>query len=252
MLTHFPRSFVRIMRRLTALASTLLACTLLLSACDYDNYDAPQSRLEGVVMYQGEPVGVRQNAINLELWEEGYELRDNIPVNVHQDGTFAAQLFDGQYQLVRKSGPWVTNTDSIRIEVNGNNVQVNSGNAQVSDDGTLQVPVTPYFVIRNADFSLNGSTVTANFDVEQVVDERTLQEVVLLVNSTRLVGDTGSGNIARAARPAGELDGMSGIELSVDLTDEQMANQSSVFARVAVRTQGVPDMYYSQVQELGL
>ena len=46
------------------------------------------------------------------------------------------------------NAPWVRPTnDTILIEVHGNTVQ--------------DIPVTPYFVIKNASFTKNGSKVTA-------------------------------------------------------------------------------------------
>lgn len=216
----------------------LLAGTLLLSACDYDNYEPPGSTLEGAVVYQGEPVGVRQGAVEFELWEPGYQLDDYIPVNVHQDGTFSAKLFAGAYKLVRKDGPWVTNTDTITVEVSGTK--------------TIEVPVTPFFVISNATITLEGSTVTATFDVEQVVDERSLQSVALFVNGTRFVDRLGDGNFASAALNAEDLDDLNGIELSIDLTSGQTQGRKAVFARIGVQTQGVQDWLYSQVTKLEL
>lgn len=216
----------------------VLSCSCLLAACDFDNFEPPQSTLEGVVVYQGEPVGVRQHAVELELWEPGYELRDYIPVNVHQDGTFSARLFSGEYKLVRKEGPWVINTDTISVEVSGAT--------------SIEVPVTPFFVIQNGEISLNGSTVTAIFDVVQVVDDRNLQNVALFVNTTQFVGLTGSGNIASARLTAEDLSDLNGIELSLDLTSQQLEDQGAIFARIGVKTEGVQDLLYSQVEKIEL
>ena len=124
---------------------TLLCCLLAISSCRYDNYDEPQSLLTGRVIYDGEPVCVRAGGAEFVLYQDGYALHNSIPVYVNQDGTYSAVLFDGEYKLVRMgNAPWERPTnDTILIEVHGNTVQ--------------DIPVTPYFVIKNASFTKNCS-----------------------------------------------------------------------------------------------
>ena len=214
---------------------TLLIPALVLSACAYDSFEPPESTLEGVVMYEGEPVGVRQNGVDFELWEPGYQLDGFIAVNVHQDGTFTSRLFDGRYKLVRKEGPWVTNTDTINVDLNGSQ--------------TIEVPVTPFFVLQNENITLNGSTVSATFDVEQIVSDAELQSVALFINSRQFVDATGPGNVAAAFLDAADVTDLSGIELSLDVPSDQH-NQEAIFARIGVQTVGTPELLYSQVQKI--
>jgi hypothetical protein len=52
-----------------AIIGTTLAATLLTAGCDnilgIDNYDAPDTLLTGQVLFQGQPAGIRTNAIQL-------------------------------------------------------------------------------------------------------------------------------------------------------------------------------------------
>src|SRR4051812_34652244 len=98
----------------------ILICVLI-AACTKDNYDPPKSMLSGQVVYQGQPVGVRSNGVQLELWQPGYQFFTKIPIYVDQDGTFSAALFDGNYKLTRLkgNGPWADNTDTINVVVKG-------------------------------------------------------------------------------------------------------------------------------------
>lgn len=224
-----------VMKRPLGLA--LLALVLFLPACAYDNFEPPESLLEGTVVYEGEPVGVRQRGVNFELWEPGYQLDGFINVNIHQDGTFTSELFNGRYKLVRTEGPWVTNTDTINVEVNG--------------DQSIEVPVTPFFVLRNTNIALSGSTVSATFDVEQVVGDAELESVALFINDRQFVDNTGPGNVANTSLAAADLSSMSGIELSVEVPGS-LQGEESVFARIGVKTVGTPEMLYSQVQKLEL
>src|SRR6476469_9520926 len=110
---------------------------LLFTACKKDNKDAPQSTITGRVVYNGQPLQVKSNAVQLELWQNGYQLFTKIPVYVNQDGTFSAKVFDGTYKLTRLkgNGPWQDQTDTILV--------------QVKNSTAVDVPVTPYFTVSN-------------------------------------------------------------------------------------------------------
>ena len=134
----------------------ILFSLIALFSCKKDNYEEPTSRLSGRVIFQNQPVGVRSDGVQLELWQRGYALFTKIPVYVAQDGTFSATLFDGDYKLVRLrgNGPWIDNTDSISVKV--------SGNTQVD------VPVVPHFNLNNVSFSKSGNTVTATLQYSKL------------------------------------------------------------------------------------
>ena len=218
------------MKRIACLTFVLAT---FVTACAFDNYAPPDTVLEGRVVYQGQPVGVRQNAIQLELWQDGYELRRDTPAYVHQDGTFAATLLEGTYKLVRKqnSGPWRNDPDTLVIELRG--------------PQRVDVPVEPFFIIKNDGIQRNGSTLTATFDVEQVVQGTELERVALYVGNTLFVD--ARYNAARAER-----DTSSGpITLTLDLSGVSQ-NRAYVFARIGVKTKGVEEMLYTQVQKIQL
>src|SRR5690554_3473757 len=85
-----------------------LLCGWGLAACQYDNYEAPESKLTGNVVYQGEPINVASNEVNIELWEPGWQLKNRIDVVMDQDGSYSAALFDAEYKLVfrQNQGPF--------------------------------------------------------------------------------------------------------------------------------------------------
>lgn len=218
---------------MTKIAYLTLGLATLVTACAFDSYAPPDTVLEGRLMYQGQPIGVRQNAIQLELWQDGYDLRTDIPVYVHQDGTFAATLFEGTYKLVRKqnNGPWRNDPDTMVIELRGQQ--------------SVDVPVEPFFIIRSDNMQRSGSTLTATFDVEQVVQGSELERVALYVGNTSFVD--ARYNAARAER-----DTSSGpITLTLDLSSVSQ-NRAYVFARIGVKTKGVEEMLYTQVQKIQL
>ncbi|ACU62406.1 DUF3823 domain-containing protein [Chitinophaga pinensis] len=218
-------------RLISSYVITLLLLVLV-NGCKKDNYEKPSSLLSGKVVYDKEAVGLRSNGVQLELWQHGFELFTKIPVYVAQDGTFSASLFNGSYKLVRLpgNGPWVNNIDSIDVTVNGNTV--------------IEVPVQPYFVIKNATISKSGTTVTGTFSIVKVANGGTLESVALFVGKTNIVDAVN--NLGSAAVNGSDITDIN-APVTVTLTiPGSLSGQSFFFARVSVKTAGVAEHIYSQ------
>jgi hypothetical protein len=215
-----------------------LALVVGLMACEKDNYDPPSSQLTGRVVYQNQPVGVRSNGVQLELWQSGYQLFTKIPLLIDQDGTFSAVLFDGDYKLVRLrgNGPWVDNTDTIPVQVRGAAV--------------IDVPVQPYFVIQNDRITRSATSLAASCRVQAVAGSRAIERVTLYVSTTQFVD--ANNNVGSQSKVAADL-----TDLSRDVTfaynlPASVANRGTVYARLGVKTAGVAEMLYTPVQKLAL
>lgn len=216
----------------------LLAFMAGLSGCEKDNRTEPKSELKGRVVFDGQPVGVRSNGVQLELWQHGYQLFTKIPVHINQDGTFSASLFDGNYKLVRLrgNGPWTDNTDSIDIELRGSK--------------EIDVPVNPYFVLKNDVYAKGEGKVSATFNVQQVAAGRTVERVNLYIGTTTIVDP--NNNIGNAQEVAANLTDLSKpITLSVDIPAAQ-ASRAYIYARIGVKTSGVGEMLFGMPQKIML
>lgn len=210
----------------------------MLVSCEEDNYDPPKSMLTGQVVYQGDPVGVRSNGVQLELWQPGFELYQKIPVYVAYDGSFSAALFDGDYKLVRLrgNGPWVDNTDSINVQVRGNTV--------------VDVPVEPYYIINNETFQANGNAVAASFTIGQVNTSQELDRVTLYIGTTTIV-DVNNSSLNVSLNKDALTDLSAPINLTLELPPN-LSGKDYVFARIGVKTAGVEEMLYSPVKKVEL
>lgn len=209
---------------------------LVFSSCDYDNYDPPKSQLTGRLVFEDEPVGVRQGLNVLQLYEPGWENFEPIGLNVKQDGTFSADLFDGNYQLVfiNGNGPWANQPDTIAIQVKG--LQ------------KLDVKVEPFFMVRNQTFELAETTLKASFNVEQIAEDKTLQFVSLFIGETILVDN--QFNAKEKRLPSGEIENLNDI-IQVEMDISEVA-QDFIFARIGVKTQGNPELIFSEVKKIEL
>ncbi|MDR1337140.1 MAG: DUF3823 domain-containing protein [Tannerella sp.] len=215
---------------------TVFLICMTLTGCEYDNYDPPASILSGRVLYGDEPVGVRSNGPQLELWQDGYALSAKIAVSLDQDGNYSACLFDGNYKLVRLAGaPWENRTDTVPVTVKGNTV--------------VDVPVTPYFVLRNVAFQKTGDLITGSFVIEQVSPSANLSLARLYIGKTVITDQ--NNNVASATLNAADLTVGQTVTLSVSIPESVIAT-GYLFARVGVQTAGVGELYYSESQKIEL
>lgn len=230
------------------IAYLFLAIAGIVSGCEKDNFEEPKSTLAGRVVFENQPVGVRtpnvnsdgtsSNGVQLELWQPGYQVYSKIPVFVNQDGSFSASLFDGDYKLVllRGTGPWVDNTDTINVQVRGTT--------------TIDVPVQPYYTIRNEAFTKNGNDITATCKVDQILTTRNVERVILYLGATQFVDS--NNNVGRVEKSGADIADLSqNLAFTMSLP-AAVANKEYCFARIAVKTVGVSEMLYTPVQKIQL
>ncbi len=215
----------------------LLPAIVAVSSCGLDNYDAPESKILGRVVYNGEPVGVRGTgeAVQLQLYQDGYELGSPIPVYVAQDGSFEALVFDGEYKLVTRdnNGPWVNDRDTTVVNVKGT--------------ANVDIEVTPFYTLSNVQLSLSGNTANASFQVNEVAGGRDIEYVMILVGKTSFVDD-----VSYTARvDINEVAAGSTVTGSIDLANNaDFQSGKALYARVGLRPVGKDQAIYSQVVKL--
>lgn len=212
----------------------------LVSACAYDNYSPPHSKLSGKLVYRGKPVHVAVRQVTFRLFQKGFAKRIPITVNVKPNGSYQALLFNGNYQIVipRGQGPFIPNigNDTLNVVVRGDTKQ--------------NVKVIPYFWITNANFSVSGRAVSVNFGLKEIVPGRAIQSVTLFVNTTRFANI--SHNIVSKSLSGAQITDMDSIHLTTTAIPQLSPTQNYVFAHLAVKVAGVADRLYSKVVKLQL
>lgn len=238
----------------------LIVALAVLGGCKKDNREPPKSTLDGMVVVTGTktPVGVQSNGTQLELWQDGYALKQKIPIYIDQTGLFSAKLFDGKYKLVRLGGaPWQNNSDTINIDLKGHAV--------------VEVPVVPYFTVggESITYSSADTSITATFSVSRMDASKTADRVSLHLGLTQITDANNQIPLPAASidkAPAGSYltapttlkiqlnpdryPGTGNTELRRQLG--MIFTKKYTFARVAVRTTGVTQRFYSQVKEIKL
>lgn len=208
----------------------IICCLFTASSCGYDNFDEPKSMLTGKAVYNGEPVAVRSGSSEFALFQDGYALHGSIPVYIAQDGSYSVNLFDGDYKLVRMgNAPWERpSNDTIRITVKGNTVQ--------------DIPVTPYFFIKDASFAKDGNKIIANFTINKIIANANMEDVSLYLGKGILTDN----NQKEAALSLGNkipLEQKTTAEIDIP---DNLANEAYIYARIGVKSDKSSEYCYSQ------
>lgn len=215
------------------------AAVLVLFSCKKDNYDAPSSMLSGKLVYQGQTFGLEKEQVPFELYQHGFGKVGPMGSSFTQEGTYSALLFDGEYKLIipNGQGPFMWkqtatgNPDSIAISLKGNT--------------TLDLEVTPFYLIKSSQIAAAGGNVTANFQIEKIITDanaKDVENVTLYINKTQFV--SGGNNIATAGKSGADITDPSSVSLSVTIPALTPA-QNYVFARIGLKIAGVEDRIFS-------
>lgn len=218
-----------------------------LFSCKKDNYDAPSSELSGRLVYQGEPINVEYDRVNYEVYQFGFGRTGALPGTFFdQDGSYSLLLFNGEYKLLipNGQGPFMWNRtasgtpDSLTITVSGSQ--------------TLDLEVTPYYMVRNAKLTGGNGTVSGSFGLEKIINDsnaKDIEHVALYINKTLFVSS--ADNIANTTINSADINNMDNIELEVEVPSMTPA-QNYVFARIGVKVAGVEDMIFSHIEKIQL
>jgi hypothetical protein len=222
----------------------ILALLLATVGCKKDNYDAPSIKLTGRLVYKGEAIGLEYNQVPYELYQPGFGKVGPIGQTFGQDGTYSSLLFKGNYKFTipPNQGPFLWKElssgkrDSVAISLTGSQ--------------TLDVEVTPFYMIRDAKLTAASGKVTANFNIEKVITDvnaKGIDRVSLYINKTQFV--SGGDNIAATDLAGSAIGSLNNITMNVNIPGIS-PSQNYVFARVGIKIAGVEDMIFSPLVKL--
>ncbi|ASZ15055.1 DUF3823 domain-containing protein [Chitinophaga pendula] len=226
--------------------SFLLIVLTSITACKKDNYSPPSSKLTGRIVYQGTAIDVEYGQVPFQLYQYGFGKTGAMESTFAPDGSFSASLFDGTYKFIIPNGQgpfqWKQTPsgapDSVTIQVQGNK--------------TIDIDVTPYFMIRSPQFTTGNAQVNTTFKIEQIITgaaAREVEQVSLYINKTVFV--SGVDNIAKSEVDGKDIANRNNVKLSVNIPALVPA-QNYIFARIGLKIVGVEDRIFSPVMKLSL
>jgi len=240
----------------------LMLCASVIS-CKKDNYDPPSSYLTGRVMYKGEALGLEYIQVPYQLYQFGFGkigaigvIKDpgfpndpnrtiTLTTTFAQDGSYSALLYDGEYKLTiaPSQGPFMWKqlaggkADTISITMKGSQ--------------TLDIEVTPYYMIRTAQIAKGGAGVTASCKVEKIITDaanaKNIERVSLYINKTQFV--SGVDNIAKTDLAGSAITDPNNITMSVAVPNIS-PTQDYVYARIGLKIAGVEDLIFSPLTKI--
>jgi hypothetical protein len=215
-----------------------------LTSCELDNYDAPSKQLSGRIVYNGQPINVEKGQVRIQLWESGWQLKTPIDVAVEPDGSFSAMLFNGDYKMVipKGQGPFLSNTNS---ETQSDTIVVTLRGSK-----TMDIEVTPYYMLQNASYNVAGNQLAASFSIEKIINDSNTKDIEyarLFINKSRFVSN--GTNIQNATIGGGDITDLNDVDLSLTIP-AMVPAQTYVYATIGVKVAGVEDMIFSPVQKI--
>lgn len=222
----------------------LLVLCITIMSCEKDNFDPPTSQLSGNLVYQGTPINLQHDRVSFELYQEGFGKTGAMNSTFTSEGEFSHLLFDGTYKMVIPTGQgpflWEETADdrpdTLMITVNGNT--------------TMDIEVTPYWIVTNPQLSFSGGDVTGTLGLEQIVTgdkAKDIEHVTLYVSKT-LFADSET-SVATDVVNGGDITDLNNISLSATIPSLVPA-QNYVFASIGVKFSGVDDMIFSPTQKI--
>jgi len=217
-----------------------------LFSCEKDNYAEPNAMLSGNLLYQSDTIYVEKNSVHFQIYQYGFGKVGPISTDetFAENGSYSAALFDGDYKLIIPNGDgpfmWPKTAagtpDSIAIDMKGSQ--------------TVDLQVTPYWMIQNASLTASGSNVNATFKLAKIVTDanaKSIERVSLYVNKTQFV--SGGNNIAHTDLDGASIADPNNVSMSVAIPS-MTPTQSYVYARVGVKLAGVEDMIFSPLVQV--
>ena len=235
----------------------VLAFFSTLLSCKKDNYEAPSSMLSGKVVYKGEALQLEYNQVPYEVYQPGFGKIGPIGSTSNTgtsnqsftffapEGTYSLLLFDGDYKIVVRpgQGPFVWKqtagkADTVLVSLRGSQ--------------TLDLEVTPYYMVRTPQFTVSGRVVSGSFKLEKIITDATakdIERVSLYTNKTIFVSKADNNAVIDLAGTA--ITDINNIKLSVTVP-AIVPTQNYVYARIGVKIAGVEDMIFSPVVKVTL
>jgi hypothetical protein len=215
-----------------------------LFSCERDNYQPPSVTLSGRLVYKGVPIPLEYNQVPYQLYQYGFGKVGPISQSFTQDGTFSSLLFAGDYKFTINNATvpfmWPQSVagkpDSLAINL--------------TSDKTMDIEVTPYYMVRDAKISAASNKVNSTFKIEKTLlnaNGKNFSRTVLFINKTQFVST--NDNIASISINASEITDLNNVNLSVNIPSI-VPTQNYVFARVGVQIAGINSWVFSPIQKL--
>ncbi|MBW1726693.1 MAG: DUF3823 domain-containing protein [Deltaproteobacteria bacterium] len=225
---------------------------IILTACEYDNYNPPECFFQGYLTYNGEPFlyDGSPSVPVLRLYQEGFGLEDGGQVaRINEEGFFSHLLFAGDYKLTLQNVLYPFEFDDFSSL--GTGLGYDTLAINITGDMERNFEITPYFTLSNVSAVVSGNDIVATFNVTAVDDpslENPTPNVIrarIYLNVTPLVNSNTLANRAVDVAPFNTGTQQLSVSLPAISYRERYTNNFKTYGwvRVAVELEGIPNYY---------
>lgn len=195
----------------------------LFSACEYDNYPAPDCYFTGRVTYQGKPYQFDGNKTVLKAVQKGFGKNDGgTSIRIADDGTFSQLFFAGDYYLTldNRQYPFMF----ADFQSLGSGLGYDTIPMHLTTNAEREFEVIPYYLIDSVGFDpLNADSreLKVTVRIRRNPDLRLPADLPMVTRAFVYVGTNSHVNSAttltKASRPLKVTDEVE-VSMRVDLT----------------------------------
>jgi hypothetical protein len=224
----------------------IIALVFATTGCKKDNYAEPSITLKGHLTYKGQNINVEAAQVPFDVYQPGFGKSGSIRGFFDQEGAYSLLLFNGNYKFTMPAnqGPFLWKElgggkrDTLAINLSGSQ--------------TLDIEVTPFYMLREAKFTAAGGKVTAVLNAEKIVTDanaKDIESVTLYLGKTQFVSENVDNRIARTDLAGAAITSLNNISLTVNVPSIT-PTQNYVYARVGLKIAGVEDRIYTPVTKV--
>ena len=215
---------------------------LIVTSCEYDNYDAPSYLFSGQLTCDGEKFQYDANKNIFKLVQEGYGKADGgIEMRADNEGHFQQLLFKAQYKLTLANNPYPFDIEEFNSL--GTGLGYDSIRYDITSNVTRNFEVKPYYKLNDFTLSLDGKKIVAKFNVTKLKDTApAVKRAYIYLGTSSIVNSNNkSQNSALVKAGVTEIS----LSRSVVLYRSDYVNnfRDYAYCRVAIELEGIPDYF---------
>lgn len=238
----------------------ILLLGILLTSCEYDNWDEPESFFTGNLTYNGAPFLYDGNpgAAMLRLYQDGFGKPDPGQVaRINENGYFSQLFFSGEYKLTLENTPYPFVLDDFQSL--GVGLGYDTMTVDLNTSLNMDFELTPYYTLSNVNAEIVGTDIVATFDVTALEDGTfdsipNVSRARFYLNTTPIVtGATGVQRSSKLATPFNSGTQQVSVSIAVSKYRKMYVNNFKTYGwyRVALELEGIPNYFlFSEIIKL--
>lgn len=232
--------------------SAFVMLGVIVTSCEYDNYEAPSYLFSGQLTCDGGSFQFDANKSIFRLFQEGYgKVDQGIDIRTNNDGHFQQLLFNSQYKLTLANNPYPFEIEEFQSL--GTGLGYDSIKYDITSNIIKNFEVKPYYKIKDFTLDFDGKNFIANFNIDKNSD-KAIPNVIrayLFVGTSNIVN---SGTLYSKSVTV-KANNQTSARVSAQLSNYRKKYVNNfrdyAYCRVAIELEGVPDYYlFSEVKRI--